>query len=338
MRRALQLASKGRNTASPNPMVGCVIVKDERIIGEGWHFKAGQAHAEVMAIRSVKQKEDLKDASMYVSLEPCSHHGRTPPCSELIIQSEIPRVFICNLDPNPLVSGRGKQLLVSAGVHVTNGVLESEGEFLNRRFFHFHRRKRPYFILKWAQSADGFMDVNRKPGDIGSFPISGKAAHRLSHLWRSTEDAILVGRRTVEVDRPSLTSRHYRGRNPIRFVIDSHRKLNGHQPILEQDGKCIRFSSIKGNHQESGFDEEVIGDDIFEAITEWCVKHQVLSVLIEGGAETLKGFIARGMWNEFRVFQSMNPIGGGLKAPELPAVPDECRRIGSDELFIGYNK
>lgn len=339
MHRALQLAQLGQGSTSPNPMVGCVIVHQDQIIGEGWHQKAGEPHAEVMAIRSVKEVALLRQSRLYVNLEPCSHHGRTPPCSDLILQMGIPHVVIANTDPNPLVAGQGIARLQQHGVRVESGVMQAEGTYLNRRFFTFHRHQRPYVILKWAESSDGFMDVDRRNGQKGSVAISGRDSRFVVHQWRSEEDAILVGRGTAETDNPSLDVRYWKGKSPTRLVIDPERKLPIDLKMFQLPGDFYRLSSASAVAARSLEKRELIlprlsVDHILKALHE----KQLLSVLIEGGQKTLQAFIEAGLWDEYRVFRSAETLGNGLPAPRIPADVAESRQVGSDQLLIGFRQ
>jgi len=214
MRRALELAVKGRGKVSPNPMVGCVIVKNESIIGEGWHKQYGQAHAEVNAINEVSDKSLLTGADLYVTLEPCAHHGKTPPCANLVAQYAFRKVYICNVDPNPLVAGKGLEIIQKAGIQTETGILEEDGKRLNARFFTFMQQNRPYIILKWAETGDGFIARN----DYSSKWISGNLSRQLVHKWRAEEDAIMVGTNTARYDNPALNVRDWTGTNPTRIL------------------------------------------------------------------------------------------------------------------------
>lgn len=339
MHRALQLAQLGEGSTSPNPMVGCVIVHQDQIIGEGWHRKAGEPHAEVMAIRSVRETQLLREATLYVNLEPCSHHGRTPPCSDLILQMEIPQVVIANKDPNPLVAGRGIARLREHGVQVESGVMQAEGERLNRRFFTFHRQHRPYVILKWAESADGLMDIDRRSGQKGSVPISGPASRFISHQWRSQEDAILVGRTTAETDNPSLDVRFWKGSSPTRLVIDPQRKLPEHLKMFQLPGDYFRLSLESSSADLSlGTNELVLPSLSVDSILKALYEKHLLSVIVEGGRHTLLSFIEAGLWDEYRVFRSTNALGNGLPSPRLPAEVAEHRSVEGDQLLIGFQK
>ena len=243
MRRALQLAAMAEGQTSPNPMVGAVVVHEKRIIGEGYHLKAGTPHAEVHAVNAVKDRSLLAASTIYVTLEPCSHHGKTPPCTDLIISSGIRRVVIGTPDTNPLVGGRGIQRLRQAGIEVVTGVLEEECRHLNRRFFTWHEKKRPYVILKWARSADGFIDLCRKPGDpVEPNWITGMAERVLVHRWRAAEDAILAGGGTIRADNPALNVRFWSGRNPVRVIVSRSGAMNRESAAFDGEAKTIIFT------------------------------------------------------------------------------------------------
>ena len=277
MQRCIQLAQNGQQNAKPNPMVGAVIVYQGRIIGEGYHVRCGEGHAEVNAFASVRAEDEplLKEATIYVSLEPCSHYGKTPPCADLIIKKGVHRVVVGCIDEFAEVQGRGIRKLREAGIEVEIGVLEEECKALNRRFFTFHREKRPYIILKWAQTANGFIDDNYQPTQISS-----DFTKMLSHKLRAEEDAILVGRVTDERDKPQLTVREWRGPNPKRLVIDHAHPLN-----------------LESLHA-----------------------HNIQSLIVEGGAETLRSFLVQGLWDEIRVeTNTQMTVSGGTRAPQIPA-------------------
>ena len=244
MRRALELAENGRGQVSPNPLVGCVIEHHGKIIGEGWHQKYGEAHAEVNAVNSVKDKSLLKEACVYVSLEPCAHFGKTPPCADLLVENQVKKVVICNTDPNPLVAGKGIVKLREAGIEVETGILEKEGLELNKRFFHYLEKKRPYIILKWAETADGF--IARKNFD--SKWISNTLSRKLVHKWRTEEDAILVGTNTALYDNPQLNARDWTGNNPVRIVIDRHLKLPADLHLFDEQIPTICYNLIKNRN------------------------------------------------------------------------------------------
>lgn len=314
MRRAFQLAALGTGEVSPNPMVGCVVVYDGKIIGEGYHKEYGTAHAEPNAINNVADKGLLKKSTLYVSLEPCSHWGKTPPCADLIISHHIPKVVIANTDPNPLVAGKGMEKLKNAGIEVISGVLEAEGNELNKRFFTFHKQKRPYIILKWAQTADGF--VARENFD--SKWISNDYSRQLVHKWRTEEDAILVGFNTALHDNPQLNVRQWHGRNPVRIVLDPHLQLPHTHHLFDGSQKTIVFHSTKTGKNVTGVEQIEIDDckspkSILKALYE----QKILSVIIEGGAATLQRFIDAKLWDEARIFISPNTFGKGISAPSV---------------------
>lgn len=288
MRRCLHLAACGRGGARPNPMVGAVIVAHERIIGEGFHVRCGEGHAEVNAFASVRQEDEplLPESTIYVSLEPCSHYGKTPPCAELIIKKGVKRVVVGTIDPFSKVQGRGVKMLESAGIEVKVGVLEDECRHLNRQFFTFHTKKRPYIILKWAQSANGFIDNDFKPT-----AISTPYTKMLSHKLRSESDAILVGRTTDERDNPQLNVREWAGNNPRRIVIDSRKP-------------CF-----------NGLDFSL---PVVPQLLQWLYSEGLQSLIVEGGAHTLQSFITSDAWDEIRVETAPVAFQYGTKAPQIP--------------------
>lgn len=292
MRRALELAAHGELDASPNPMVGAVIVDASgRIIGEGWHRRCGEGHAEVNAVASVADQEALKDSTMYVTLEPCSHYGKTPPCAELIVRTGIPRVVIGTLDPFAKVSGRGVARLREAGVKVEVGMLEKECQGLNRKFMTAHRCRRPYITLKWAQSADGFID-----GHV-STPLNSMLVHKL----RATHDAILVGSGTALADNPALDTRLYAGKSPVKVVLDRRGRV-GNDLRMFSEGETVvmrDYSSLA---------------DAMERLYE----RGITSVLVEGGATLHRSFIEDNLWDEIRIEVSPDDIHGQVRAVELP--------------------
>jgi len=251
MARCLQLAKNGFGKVAPNPMVGSVIVCDGKIIGEGYHQKCGEAHAEVNAIASVIDQSLLKHSTLYVNLEPCSHHGKTPPCSDLMIEKGIPHVVVGSTDPHALVNGTGLDRLRKAGIKVQTGVLEKECDILNKRFFTFHKKQRPYIILKWAQSADGFIDKERKEGEQGVNWITAPSTKKITHLWRSQEAAILVGTNTALIDNPELSTRAVTGKNPIRVLIDRELKVPNDNLIFNDASKTLVFNARQSKEEGS---------------------------------------------------------------------------------------
>ncbi len=336
MQRCLELAEKGKGSVAPNPMVGCVIVCDDKIIGEGWHRKYGEAHAEVNAIDSVENKELLRRSALYVNLEPCVHFGKTPPCTDLIIQHKIPHVVIGCLDSFSLVDGKGKQKMSQSGIQVESGILEKECRFLNRRFFTFHEKGRPYLILKWAETADGFIDSTRLSGSPEkALPISGPQAQTRLHQWRSEESAILIGTNTALLDNPQLTVRGIKGNNPIRLVIDKHNAIPGGNHLKDQSTPTLIFTSqplkneINLEYIQIPFGSR---DETLIVLLKELHKRKILSVLVEGGAKLLNSFFENGLWDEARVFISGNKIETGVKAPNKPDRPYSCEYVGNDAL------
>jgi len=319
MRRCLELASKAEGLTYPNPMVGSVIVHDGKIIGEGYHLKAGEPHAEVNAINSVDDKSLLKSSTLYVNLEPCSHFGKTPPCADLIISSGLPRIRIGAVDTSDKVSGKGVQKLKDAGCNVETGILNADSRWLNRRFFIFHEKQRPYVILKWAQSADGFLDINRTEGHrTGPTWITGNPERVLVHRWRASEQSILVGAGTVRADSPRLDVREWRGINPVKMILSSSGNVGKESTIINSNSRVVVFThnslaTIKGA-------ETVILESDRSSPSQICSylwTAGIQSVFIEGGAETLNLFITEGLWDEARIFTGEDYFTEGVRAPAI---------------------
>ena len=341
MEKCLELAFAGRYSVAPNPMVGCVIVKGNVIIGEGFHQKYGEAHAEVNAIKNVKDHEDLKEATLYVNLEPCSHYGKTPPCADLIVEKQLKRVVIAGLDSNPAVAGKGVAKLEAAGIEVKVGVLEDEARFLNRRFFTFQEKKRPYILLKWAQSSDGFMDKIRKQDTIGVNWITHKDTKRITHSWRAEEMAILVGRRTVANDNPSLTTRAFFGSNPTRIVLDPRNILSEEIPkdynIYSEEAETLIYNWYLDKEEGSNVYIKISkeGDPLQEILHD-LYKRQTLSLIIEGGKRTLEAFLEAGLWDEARVITGKVEFSEGLEAPLLEAELADSESVNGDIIDYFY--
>ncbi len=333
MQRAIELAARGLGEVAPNPLVGCVIEHNGQVIGEGWHRKFGEAHAEVNAIRSCENHELLKEATLYVTLEPCAHFGKTPPCSSLIVASGIPRVVVATPDPNPLVAGKGIAELKQAGVEVIERVLEREARHINRRFLINQHFNRPYIILKWAQSADGYMDIDRTTNEKGSYRISGDSARRLLHRWRAEESAILVGVNTVLVDNPELTCRYWKGGNPVRVVLDLHAKLTGNEAVFNNQAKTIHCTAEWLDLNLS----QLSGSRLLTVLMPKLLEQKISSILVEGGRQTLDYFLESGIWDEIRIFSSSNNLHYGLKAPEFSLPFDEQIQLEDDLLTVCYN-
>ena len=336
--RCIELAKNGFGTTYPNPMVGSVIVYNGEIIGEGWHQKAGEPHAEVNAIQSVKDPSLLDKATIYVSLEPCSHFGKTPPCCDLIIKNKIPNVVIGTVDSNIKVAGNGIKRLQEAGANVIVGILEKECYELNQRFFTFHEKKRPYIILKWAETQDGFIAPLEKEEQKPVW-ITNLNSRQLVHKWRTEEQAILVGTQTAIDDNPQLNARDWNGNNPIRVVIDQNNRIPKKAHILDNQTKTIVFSTKKSTPSIENTFFEVIDfqQNIAQQIADKLFQHQIQSVIVEGGAQTLQTFIDANLWDEARVFIGNSTFGKGVNAPILNTTPFKKEKIGTDELLIIRN-
>jgi len=335
MNRCLELAFKGLERVSPNPMVGSVIVYQGEIIGEGYHIKYGKEHAEVNAIASVKDKSLLKDSTLYVNLEPCAHFGKTPPCSNLIIEHKIPKVVIGCVDTFSDVNGKGIMKMEKAGIKVSIGVLEKESRELNKRFFNFHEKKRPYIILKWAESKDGFI----APKDqTAPFWMTCSDSKKLVHQFRAEEDAILVGRITAEKDNPSLTVREVTGKNPTRIVIDKDLKLSKKLNLFNNQAKTIIFNSIKTEGIDSNYYIKIDFNNLIENILQELYKQNIQSLIIEGGAKTLQSFIDKKLWEEARIFTANRTLVEGVKAPTLDGEIIFETKIDEDQLEIIKNE
>jgi len=311
MQRCFQLAENGLGQVAPNPLVGCVIVHDEKIISEGFHQKYGENHAERNAILQVKDEGLLKKSTLYVNLEPCSHFGKTPPCADLIIEKKIPKVVISNLDSNPEVAGKGIERLRNSGIEVITGVLEDEGHFLNRRFFTYIEKKRPYIILKWAESLDGFIYNETQRW------ITNDAMRNLVHKWRSEESAIMVGTNTVLADNPQLNVRAYFGKNPLRITIDKNHKLP----------KNLHFFD---NSQPTKIYETT---DLSEILSD-LHSQKIQSLIVEGGAKLLQNFIEKNLWDEARILTGNKQLSNELKAPKIQGKEILSTKIEGDNVRI----
>ena len=338
IKRCLEIAKLGIGTAHPNPSVGAVLVVDNKIIGEGFTSPYGGSHAEVNAINSVKDKELLKQATIYVTLEPCSHFGKTPPCSDLIINSEIKKVVIGCVDSNSLVSGKGIERLKNAGCEVIVGVLEKECKEHHKRFFTFHDKKRPYIILKWAVTNDGFIAPKNRNKQAPVW-ITNETSRQLVHKWRSEEHAILVGTTTVLEDNPTLNVRDWNGENPVRIVIDKGLKIPTNLNIYDTSIKTIFITEKESNNRKNIFFEKISFSNLVASqICYVLFKHKIQSVIVEGGAKTVQTFIDENLWDEARVFESEVSFTNGVKAPVInePKVLSE-KNIKGDILKIVRN-
>lgn len=339
MSRCIEIALNGLGTTAPNPMVGAVIVHAEKIIGEGFTSAYGGAHAEVNAIASVRDKSLLKNAVLYVTLEPCSHFGKTPPCADLIVKNEIPKVVVGILDPHEKVAGKGISRLNDAGCEVLVGVLEKECGEHHKRFLTFHEKKRPFIILKWAETMDGFIAPETKQREIDPEPfwITNSRSRQLVHQWRTEEQAILVGTNTVLEDNPRLNVRQWKGKNPLRLVIDKDLKIPQDFHVLDGSAPTIVLTKVENTSKyKAGITYEIVdfSHDIAEQIADLLVKQNCNSVIIEGGAKTLQSFIDARLWDEARVFVGNTRFQKGKKAPHLKGGIISSKKIENDLLKI----
>jgi diaminohydroxyphosphoribosylaminopyrimidine deaminase / 5-amino-6-(5-phosphoribosylamino)uracil reductase len=340
MQRCLELASNGLSRTSPNPMVGCVIEREGTVIGEGYHTRAGEPHAEVNAIQSVKEPGLLKECTLHVNLEPCAHFGKTPPCADLIVKMGIPRVNVGMLDPNPLVSGKGITKLRSAGIEVETGILEDQCRWLNRRFLKSIQDKRPWVILKWAQTLDGFIDIDR--GNLASTPpvwITNEPARALVHKWRTEEQAIMVGSRTALLDNPRLDARLWHGKNPVRVTLDKNLDLPKHLHLFDKEIPTLVYSTLSSSKEKN---LEIVHldwtSDLLDQILLDLHNRGIQSLIVEGGEKTLQGFIEKGYWDEARIFTGDKLFGGGVKAPFIRGKLIETSFLGNSRLSLYLNE
>lgn len=341
MRRCIELAAKAEGLTYPNPMVGAVIVNNGRIIGEGYHVRAGEPHAEVNAINSVSDKSLLRTSTLYVNLEPCSHYGKTPPCADLIISCGIPEVIVGTSDTSDKVSGKGIDRLRESGCSVTVGILEEECRYLNRRFFSTVEKKRPYIILKWAQSADGYIDKRRNPAEE-SKPvwITGNPEKVLVHRWRSCEQAILAGAGTIRADDPQLNVREWTGNQPLKVVLSRSGAVGQNSAFSRPDGKFVVLTCNSNCDLPEGV--KILLDSTNSSakqVAEYLFNRGIQSLFVEGGAEVLNHFIDEGLWDEARVFTGRSVFGEGVLAPDLKGIKiDEKIRYGNSVLDICFRK
>ncbi len=314
MRRALQLARLGIGSARPNPLVGCVLVQNDRIIGEGYHQTYGEAHAEVHAVRAVANPADLEGATAYVTLEPCAHVGKTPPCADLLVEKKVGRVVVATTDPNPLVAGKGLAILQAAGITTEVGLLEAEARHQNRRFFTFLTEKRPYIVLKWAETADGFLARSNFDARWISNPLSRKLVHK----WRSEEAAILVGANTALHDDPQLNVRDWQGKDPLRIVAEGTRTLPTTLQLFQGKTPALRYRVAQDNikNQTEKSNEVYLPENVYlSALFADLYQRKVQSVLVEGGSRILHELLAADLWDEIRLFRSRQSFGSGIRAP-----------------------
>ncbi len=335
MRRCIELADNGLGYVAPNPLVGSVVVHQGRIIGEGYHHLYGQQHAEAAAIAAVDDKSLLAESTLYVSLEPCSHQGKQPPCADLIIRHKIPRAVIASQDPFHQVNGSGIQRLKEAGIDVHVGVLEKEAQEQNRRFFTYHRYHRPYIILKWAQTLDGFIDKERGKNTPPEW-LTGNTGQLLVHRWRTEEQAIMVGANTVLRDNPKLTARLWPGKNPLRVIVDNDLSLPANALIFDSSAPTVLFTTLAAlsstNYNNSSLmikrlnGSNMLEEQLLNALADM----KVQSVIVEGGRKLLERFIEKGFWDEARIFTAPKRFGNGVKSPDIQGT---CIADISNESF-----
>lgn len=338
MNRCFQLALLGSGNVAPNPMVGAVLVYNDRIISEGYHAKFGGPHAEVMALAPINDRKILEQATLYVSLEPCSHSGKTPPCTELIISKNIRKVVVAVEDPFPQVNGSGIKQLAEAGIEVSIGLLEEQAKRINRRFFTFHQNKRPYIILKWAQSPDGYIApvAENKKGIVHW--ISNPVSQRLVHRWRSEEQAILAGRKTIEADNPQLNVRGIAGNDPVKIIIDPDLSLNESYTVFKSETPVIIFNLVKNSIAKNITYVKINNHgEMIKEILDFLYQYKIQSVLIEGGAFTINKFITGGCWDEARIFTGGKLLQNGTPAPAFSGILYEKHKIADDTLDIYFN-
>lgn len=334
MARCLQLASYGAGYVAPNPMVGAVIVCDNKIIGEGYHRQYGGPHAEPNAINSVKDNSLLARSTMYVSLEPCSHYGKTPPCADRIISANIPRVVVGTLDPNPKVAGRGISKMREAGIEVVTGVMDEECRRLNKRFFTFQEEKRPYVTLKWAQTCDGFIDHARTSAATPPLQISNRLTRLLTHKLRTGNQAIMVGTNTALLDNPTLTARYWSGNNPVRIVLDRERRIPGDYHLFDGSVRTIVFTEKEQPGRENiEYIQIPFDDNLADHLLRYLYEQNINSVLIEGGASLLNSFIRKNIWDEVRIEVSPLKAEAGITAPQLSALPHKVEHYQQNTFY-----
>lgn len=336
MLRAIEVARLGMGSVAPNPMVGCVIVHNDIIIGEGYHCEYGKSHAEVNAVNSVKDKELLKESTIYVTLEPCSHFGKTPPCSDLILRYAIPNVVVGTIDPFAQVAGKGLEKLRNGGCKVLQGYLEDKCIELNRRFFTFHQMKRPYIILKWAQTADGFIDIDRSAEHFGqSTWITNDLSRIAVHKMRADESAILVGTNTAKKDNPALTIREWSGRPPLRLVIDKDLKLSSELALFDQSVPTIVYTAkdVPGVDNLE-FKKILFNGNELDQILQDLHEREILSLIVEGGQIMLNSFISRGIWDEARVYIGKSNFHHGVKAPVFDGLMVKSEELDDSWMFV----
>jgi diaminohydroxyphosphoribosylaminopyrimidine deaminase/5-amino-6-(5-phosphoribosylamino)uracil reductase len=337
MQRCLRLAERAEGNTCPNPVVGAVIVHENNVIGEGYHQYCGGAHAEVNAINAVADKAMLQASTLYVNLEPCSHFGKTPPCSRLIIEKQIPRVVVGMKDPNPNVNGQGIAMLQKAGISVIVGVEEQACRRLNRRFITLNTQHRPYIILKWAQSADGFMDACRSESTVSPVQISNPVTKLLNHGMRTQEAAILVGTNTALLDNPHLTVRKWHGRNPLRMVIDRKGRIPDSYHIYDGEAETVIFTEQNlSDRKNTHFERIDFNMPLVEQLTDYLYRRHISSLIVEGGRQLLDTFFASGIWDECHIETAPIHLHSGIAAPPLPTARKLCSRNYCQNVLDTY--
>lgn len=333
IKRCIELAKKAAGNTFPNPLVGSVVVHNGKIIGEGYHKKAGEPHAEINAINSVKDHSLLPESTIYVSLEPCSHFGKTPPCALKIKEIGFKKVVVGTLDPHEKVNGKGRHILEEAGIEVISGILENECRQLNKRFFTFHEKKRPFIILKWAQSADGFMDKIFKPTSI-----SNTLVNQFVHQLRADEHAILVGTQTAFIDNPSLTVRNVTGTNPTRILIDFDLKVPTDLKIFNDEAPTLVFNSIRNDESTHVKFIKIEKENFLQNLMTKLYERQIQSVIIEGGRYTLQNFIDANLWDEAVIIKNENlKLQNGTSAPEFEAIKFSSEKFRDNTVSFYKN-
>lgn len=335
MQRCLVIASGALGNTRSNPLVGCVIVHDNKIIAEGFHQVYGKEHAEVNAINALKDHTVIPDCTLYVNLEPCSHQGKTPPCADLIISKGFKKVVIASMDPNPLVNGNGIKKLKDAGINVVVGMLNEENRQINKRFFTLQEKGRPYIVLKWAQCREGFIAPKNH---LGQFKLTGNLSDILVHKWRSEETGILVGRNTIEIDNPLLTTRLVKGNTPDRIILDPQNKIKPNKTVHDDDARTLFYNHIGYNNSSRNVEWiHVDQENYLGNVLKNCSTRYIASILVEGGVFTIEKFIEANLWDEARIFIGDKSIYDGLTAPKLSAQMKFSEKIGEDELQVFYN-
>ena len=330
IQRTFYLAKKGIGKVAPNPLVGCVIVKNNKIIGEGYHKEYGDKHAEINAINNVSNKKEIEGSSVYINLEPCNHFGKTPPCSDALVKLKPKEVIISNKDPNPLTNGKSIKKLIDNNINVRSNILKEEGEELNKRFFKNQIKKLPFIILKWAQTSDGFIAKS----DGSSKWISNDISRTLVHKWRSEELGILVGAKTVNSDNPKLNVRSWDGKDPIRIIIDPNNRSSNKNDILSDTLPTLIYNKKRESKVQNKQFVRLLEFNLINILKD-ILSRGISSIIVEGGSFTLQSFIENNLWDEARVFVSDGKFKNGIKAPKIKL--SNPQKIGSDQLYLLKN-